>query len=180
MLTSALLMALAPAPLTPDATNSLFAIDAPASMEAVFQTRAPASSGWTCIYVHHSKSAASDSPSLVGPGGELDDHFVIGNGNGLADGEIQLGQRWDRQRPAAAPVSGTRIDPTCISICVVGDFDQNRPTPLQIRRLSRLVSTLQARYRIQLGNVVLADQPQSIAGIGRFFPVSAFREQLIP
>ena len=180
MFTSALLMALAPAPLTPDATNSLFAIDAPNSMDGIFQTHAPPANGWTCIYVHHSRSANSNSAKLANANGELDDHFVIGNGQGLSDGEIQLGQRWDQQRSAAAPKPGTRIDPACISICVVGDFDQNRPTPMQIRRLARLVSTLQARYRIPLTHIALADQPQSVAGIGRFFPVSALREQLIP
>jgi hypothetical protein len=57
MFTSALLMALAPAPLTPDATNSLFAIDAPASMDAIFDTQVPANNTtWKYIYVHHSRS----------------------------------------------------------------------------------------------------------------------------
>ena len=38
-LTSALLLALAPAPLTPDASSSLFAIDAPESMDVIYQTQ---------------------------------------------------------------------------------------------------------------------------------------------
>src|SRR5438552_3741853 len=37
--TSALLLALAPAPLVPDAYSSLFAIDAPRSMDAIFETK---------------------------------------------------------------------------------------------------------------------------------------------
>ena len=40
-LTSALLLALAPAPLSADASSSLFAIDAPQTMDAVFQTDSP-------------------------------------------------------------------------------------------------------------------------------------------
>jgi N-acetyl-anhydromuramyl-L-alanine amidase AmpD len=179
--TSALLMALAPAPLTPDATNSLFAVDAPASMDAVFQTQVPSTNtAWKYIYIHHSRSTASGTPNIVQPNGELSDHFVIGNGEGLSDGEVQMGQRWEEQHSAAAPVTGTRIDPACISICVIGDFDQTRPTPTQLRRLAQLVSTLQAHYRIPLANVALADQPRSAAGIGRFFPATSLREQLIP
>jgi hypothetical protein len=63
---------------------------------------------------------------------------------------------------------------------VIGDFDQSRPTPTQLRRLEQLVNAIQARYRIPLANVALADQPKSVAGIGQYFPVTAFREQLIP
>src|SRR5581483_2390853 len=126
-------------------------------------------------YIHHSRSLASNSPSLSQANGELNDHFVIGNGEGLSDGEVQMGQRWEQQHSAAAPTHTTQINAQCISICVVGDFDQSRPTPTQMRRLSQLVSTLQAHYRIPLSSVVLADQPQSVAGIGRFFPVTAFR-----
>jgi len=174
-------MALAPAPLTPDATNSLFAVDTPASMDAIFQTTAPSTdTAWKYIYIHQSRSTASTTPNISQPNGELSDHFVIGNGDGLADGEVQMGQRWEQQQSAAAPVKGTRIDPACISICVIGDFDQTRPTPTQIRRLAQLVNTIQAHYRIPLGNVAIADQNHSVAGIGRFFPVTAFREQLIP
>jgi hypothetical protein len=166
MFTSALLMALAPAPLTPDATNSLFAVDAPSpSMEAIFQTQTPSSNtAWKYIYIHHSHTTESN------PNGEPADHFVIGNGQGLSDGEVQMGERWEEQHSAAAP----------ISICVVGDFDQNRPTPTQIRRLEQLVNALQAHYRIPLINVAIADKPHSTAGIGRFFPITALREQLIP
>src|SRR5438045_340643 len=40
-LTSALLMALAPAPLVPDAATSLFAVDEPRSLDVIFQTRSP-------------------------------------------------------------------------------------------------------------------------------------------
>ena len=181
MLTSALLMALAPAPLTPDATNSLFAVDAPSSMDAIFQTQTASNdSAWKFIYIHHSRSMTSGSENITQPNGELSDHFVIGNGQGLGDGEVQMGQRWETQHSAAAPTRGTRIDPQCISICIVGDFDQNRPTPTQIQRLAELVKTLQAHYRIPLENVAFADQAQSVAGTGRYFPVTAFRQQLIP
>jgi hypothetical protein len=179
--TSALLMALAPAPLTPDATNNLFAVDAPASMDAVFQTEvASNNTAWKYIYIHHSRSNTSNTNNITQSNGDLSDHFVIGNGDGLADGEVQMGQRWEEQQSAAAPTRGTKIDPACISICLVGDFDNAHPTPTQLRRLSQLVNAIQAHYRIPLNSVALGDQSKSVAGIGRYFPVNSFHEQLLP
>jgi N-acetylmuramoyl-L-alanine amidase len=179
--TSALLMALAPAPLTPDATNNLFAVDAPASMDAIFQTEVPSNNtAWKYIYIHHSRSTTSNTNNITQSNGELGDHFVIGNGDGLADGEVQMGQRWEEQQSAAPPTRATKIDPACISICLIGDFDSAHPTPTQLRRLSQLVNAIQAHYRIPLNSVALGDQSESVAGIGRYFPVTAVREQLIP
>src|SRR5690349_16376146 len=64
-LTSALLMALAPAPLVPDAATSLFAVDEPRSMDAIFQTKVPVPGNrWKYIYIHHSKTASGNALSL--------------------------------------------------------------------------------------------------------------------
>src|SRR4051812_6847548 len=113
-------MALAPAPLTPDATNSLFAIDAPNSMDVIFQTRiSSAHTAWKYIYVHHSRSATGNATTIAETNGTLGDHFVIGNGDGAVDGELQIGQRWNEQQSAAAPTRNTKIDAHCISICVI-------------------------------------------------------------
>ena len=68
-LTSALLLALSPAPLTPDISNTLFAIDSPESMEAVFQTHAPiAKDRWKFIYIHHSDTLSVET--VPRPGSE--------------------------------------------------------------------------------------------------------------
>jgi len=187
-LTSALLLALAPAPLAPDSTTaSLFAISAPDSMDVIFQTRKPCeTSRWKYIFVHHSKTPGGSaltvdqtSDSKGAPTG-VADHFVIGNGDGAVDGEIQVSQRWDSQQAAAAFPGAKSIDHACISICIVGDFDRTRPTPTQIRRLGQLVSALQARFQIPAADVSMVSQPQSAAGIGRYFPTAALREQLLP
>jgi hypothetical protein len=183
-LTSALLLALAPAPLTADAASSLFAVDQPATLDVIFDTNVPANPGrWKYIYIHHSRTPAGNATTLAadarGPLG-MGDHFVIGNGDGAIDGEIQVGQRWMQQAPAAAPVKGSKIDPACISICLVGDFDRTVPTSTQMRRLAQLVGTLQGRHQIPAANVQLMDQAASAAGVGRYFPSTAFRTQLLP
>jgi len=179
--TSALLLALAPAPLTPDAASSLFAVDAPDSMDAIFQTEvAPASGRWKYIYIHHSRSPGGNAITLGQETGGLNDHFVIGNGDGALDGEIQVGQRWNRQLSANPPAGATSIDPACISICVIGDFDRTVPTPMQIRRLAQLVGALQGRFHISGSKVLVFNQANSPAGSGKYFPMTGLREQLLP
>ena len=180
-LTSALLLALAPAPLTPDATNSLFAIDAPRSLDVIFETQVPPSGHWKYIYVHHSRTASGNATTLGQSTGGLGDHFLIGNGDGAADGEIQVGQRWDRQTTALPPAGARKIDPSCITICVVGDFDRSLPTPAQMRRLTQLVTALQGRLRIPGSNVMLVtDASPGAAGTGRYFPAAVLKDSLLP
>jgi hypothetical protein len=105
---------------------------------------------------------------------------VIGNGDGAVDGEIQIGQRWDSQQSPGVPAGATSIDPACISICLVGDFDRNKPTATQLRRLTQLVTTLQAKLQIRVSDVSVVNQPKAgTAGIGRYFPAGAFREDLL-
>jgi hypothetical protein len=183
-LTSALLLALAPPPLTPDVSNRLFAIETPQTMDVIFQTDTPMRTGrWKYIYVHHSTTTAGNALSLAqlsaGGTGGVADHFVIGNGDGSVDGEVQIGPRWNTQSMAGVPNGATSIDPDCISICLIGNFDRGVPTPTQLRRLEQLVSALQGRLRIPATSVFL-DQSASAAGVGRYFPQTAFREQLLP
>jgi hypothetical protein len=180
-LTTALLLALAPAPLAPGAATSLFAVDTPDSLEAIFNTKVPAQvERWKYIYIHHSATPGGDALSLgKSTAGGVGDHFVIGNGDGCADGEVQVGQRWNNQQPALPPAGASTIDPACISICLVGDFDHTVPTPVQMHRLTQLVNTLQARFGVSGENVLMAAQPGSAAGIGRYFPVTALRTQLL-
>ena len=151
-------------------------------MDVVFQTKKSCdTSRWKYIYVHHSRSTNGNALSVDQTSTGTADHFVIGNGDGAVDGEIQVSQRWDTQQPAAPPSGATSIEPTCISICLIGDFDRTRPTPTQVRRLGQLVTALQAKFQIPASAVSVVTQPKSgAAGIGRYFPASGFREQLLP
>jgi hypothetical protein len=176
-LTSVLLLMLAPAPLTPEVATSLFAVDTAASLDPIFESHSPAAEQrWKYIYVHQSRTAGLTPLTLM-----QSDHFVLGNGQGSLDGEIQVTQLWSRQESVATPPDGVKqIDPDCISICLIGDFDQTRPTATQQRRLTQLVSALQSHLRIPASQVWLMDQPASPAGIGQFFPTAAFRNQILP
>ena len=177
--TSALLLALAPAPVSPDAANSLYAIDAPSTLDVIFDTKVPANPGrWKYVYVRHTRTTSGNALTLGQGSRGIGDHFVIGNGNGAIDGEIQIGQRWDQQVTALPPINGATIDPACISTTLVGDFDRTVPTPTQLHRLSQLVRTLQNRLGIRADHVLMLDQPNSPAGSGKYFPTGAFRAEL--
>lgn len=179
-LTSVLLRAMQGAPLTADAASSLVANESRAAMGVIFNTQIPAKqSRWTTIYIHHSRTANGTAQSLAHERGGCGDHFVIGNGNGAVDGEVQVTERWNHQQ-AADPAPGfVNIDAKCVSICVVGDFDKTAPTPSQLRQLEHLVQTLQEHFRISASGVWLFDCADSPAGSGRYFPSSAFQGQLL-
>lgn len=180
-LTSGLLLALAPAPLTPGAAHSLFAVEAPASLDVIFDAQTPVNTDrWQYIYVHHTKTPSGSAASLATSPAGLADHFLIGNGDGCADGELQLSQRWSHQQSAGRIAGLDSIDPACISITLVGDFDQARPTPTQMRRLTQLVTALQNRLHIPAERVWLVQSPQGAAGVGKYFEIPQLREQLLP
>lgn len=168
---SLLLMLLAPAPLAPDASRTLFATGVAESIEQALEPGAPPGVGrWRRVFVHHSRTDYGSAATLGrGPHG-LGDHFLIGNGRGCADGEIQVSRRWDMQLAAAPP--GATLGDDCISICLVGDFDRAAPTTAQLRRLEQLIVAIRERYGVAPENVVAFDVAGSPAGIGRNFPPS--------
>jgi hypothetical protein len=175
-LTSALLLALSPPPLDGRSSlDNLWASDGDSRLiDAVFQTKVPSQSDrWKYIYIHQSGGANE-------PGGVVRDHFVIGNGNGAADGQIQMTQRWNNQLSAMAPAGAASIDPNCISICVVGDFGRMDPTASQTRRLTELVCALQGQLGIGGDNVFMLDAANGSAGVGQRFEAGKLREQFLP
>jgi hypothetical protein len=180
-LASALLLFLAPPPLAAQGFDSLSAADHSPFLDAIFKTAVVAKpEHWKFIFIHHSATANGDTHSLALPGKGLCDHFVIGNGHGSQDGAIQMSARWNTQEAPAAPLGVDTIQPDCISICLVGDFDRSMPTPTQLRSLSELVTTLQTQFRIGADKVILLSDTTSPSGIGRYFPVTAFRDQILP
>lgn len=179
--TCALLLALAPAPLAPGAASSLFAVGTPDSLDEVFNTAVPMQRGrWKYVFIHHSGTDSGNAATIGESSEGLPDHFVIGNGDGCGDGEVQVAQRWNHQKNAGR-VEGLRsIDSSCISICLVGDFNRARPTPTQLLRLTQLVGALQTRCGIPAGSVRFLEGDTSTAGVGQHFPAQTIKGQLLP
>jgi hypothetical protein len=170
-LTSILLLILAPSPLLPEA-RSLLVVESNPTLEEIFDTQRPIQNGrWQSIFIHHSRTRRADRAA----GG---DHFVIGGPADAADGEIRIDPRWNTQQAAALSAAAPGIN--CVTICIVGDFDQSPPTATQIRRTQQLIATLQRRLHIPARNVIAYDRPGSSAGLGRQFPAARLREALVP
>lgn len=179
--TSALLLAIAPAPLSPQATSTLLASETTPSFDELYDQTAVSvdSHRWNYIYIHHSDTAAGNSRTLAGAtNAPPPDHFLIGNGDGCGDGDIEVGSRWQQQLPPGRTPGSDWIVQNCVSICLVGDFNKARPTPLQERQLVQLVQSLRARLHIPADRVFFYQKPESAAGIGSYFPAHDFAREI--
>jgi len=139
--------------------------------------RVPLKREWRGILIHHS---ATESGNVA----EFDaDHrknrgwlmvgydFVICNGDGGPDGLVQTTDRWRKQIQGAHAGPGLReYNEHWVGICLVGDFNQSRPTPRQIASLRRLVRYLQERCGIPEGNVRGHRDVREAECPGRLFP----------
>jgi hypothetical protein len=156
------------------------------SIDGIFKTRqmlTPAR--WQAIVIHHSGSPVG-SPGTIdaqhkaqGLDG-LGFHFVIGNGSGFRDGEIQVGYRWLDQFPGAhvGGPGGDWYNHHAIGICLVGDGSRRPFTDQQASRLVDLVSALARKLEIPPERIYLHSELAATESPGRFFPEAAFREQL--
>jgi hypothetical protein len=116
---------------------------------------------WKWIVVHHSASPAGNAARFdqehrsTKGWDELGYDFVIGNGTDSGDGQVEVGPRWTKQKWGAhAKTPDNRFNDYGIGICLVGNFDIERPTVKQMESLSRLVAFLQARYRIAPDKII--------------------------
>lgn len=186
---SAALLALdhdAPARLDGLALPPLVSTYPQASLEAIFETRAAVQDGrWRAIVIDHSASPYGTPDSIdqahreTGRRG-LGSHFVIGNGNGMGDGEVHVGYRWLDQDAGAhtAGPDGDRLNRHGIGICLVGDGSRRSFTDAQLKSLMDLVSALAREYDIPAAQIVLHADVAPTDGPGRYFPAASFREQV--
>ncbi len=171
----------------PSAT-ALMAVSGPGSMERVLATREPLNRGrWLSIMVHHSGAAFGTPETLdrehraIGLR-SLGHHFVIGNGNGMGDGEVHAGLRWLDQQPGAHAAGESEraawANQHAISICLVGDGNRRGFTEAQIQRLLELVSLLARELDISADQILLHSDESDVADPGVRFPAAAFREMV--
>ncbi len=162
----------------------------------------PISGQWQAIVIHHSATPAGDSITLnrqhtaSGLSG-LGYHFVIGNGQGLGDGLVEVGYRWNRQLAGAhvagatATESRNGLDRTSLStadadqynrhsigICMIGNGNRREFTDRQMHELITLVRELQAQFRIPGSAVYLHSDLSKVTSPGKFFPTAEFEAQI--
>ena len=98
----------------------------------------------------------------VGSPEHIECHFVICNGNGGRDGQIQATEKWERQSsglPLVGTVDETTTDQT-IYICVIADGEVVPQTDFQIKRTEALVEELSRTFNIQPDSIRYPDDWQ--------------------
>lgn len=126
---------------------------------------------WRSIVVHHS-AGATDTPQTMDRfhrtvrnwENGLGYHFVIGNGVNTVDGRVYPGPRWYRQltgahcKTAAGNFFGAwrpanYFNDSGIGICLIGHFDQARPTAKQLQTLEELLRLMCQELGIPPANI---------------------------
>jgi LysM repeat protein len=141
---------------------------------------------WKYVVVHHS---ASKNATLQGMDmyhrqkrhmeNGLAYHFVIGNGRGIPDGKIEIGNRWKRQIKGGH-LASERLNEISIGICLVGNFEVERPTAAQMQSLIALVRYLNKRCGIPRSGVKIHKQinTKPTACPGKLFPTETLIKNL--
>jgi LysM repeat protein len=145
-----------PSPGTPvNAARPALGTGVPAAVD-----KAPVAPGrWKYVVVHHSGADRGDLKSIdryhkverhMEHG--LAYHFLIGNGNGMRDGEIAVGDRW-REQLDGGHLHSEAQNKIAIGICLIGNFDKDKPTARQMQSLTALTEALLKRCKLSTGAV---------------------------
>ncbi|MFI4883406.1 MAG: peptidoglycan recognition family protein [Phycisphaerales bacterium JB064] len=140
---------------------------------------------WKRIVIHHSASRHGDAAQLarthqsMGLAG-LGYHFVIGNGRGMADGELHVAERWLRQQPGAhvAGPDSLAYNRDSIGICLVGDGRLEAFGRGQLDRLVAAVATLAREMDIPMSQILLHEDVAGVDDPGPYFPRESFYQRL--
>ena len=116
---------------------------------------------WRYIVIHHSATNggnAAEFGQMHRDRGwdEMGYHFVITNGDGGSNGQVQVGSRWWKQK-WGAHTGGTpdnEYNEYGIGICIVGNFMNHNPTPEQLKSTRELVAYLMETYKIPMRNLI--------------------------
>ncbi|WP_171188937.1 peptidoglycan recognition protein family protein [Alienimonas chondri] len=141
---------------------------------------------WRWIIVHHTATDAGSVEAIHrthvkrrdGDGNPwlgIGYHFVVGNGDGMGDGEVEPTFRWKDQL-AGAHAGRQAENERGIGICLVGDFESSNPTAEQLAATRRLIAFLRDRYDIPADRVIPHDAVKATACPGKRLKI----ETLLP
>jgi N-acetylmuramoyl-L-alanine amidase-like protein/LysM domain-containing protein len=141
---------------------------------------------WKYIVIHHSGTPNGSAKGMDRYHREvrhmengLAYHFVIGNGSGMGDGEVVVGRRWTEQLDGGHVASESQ-NKVALGICLVGNFDANKPTTKQMKSLNALIDSLLARCKLSAKDVKTHQQINVMHTRcpGMNFPARAFLKEL--
>ncbi len=158
----------------------------PARVQAVISGTPVRAGTWKYIVIHHSATEEGSGKSMDRYHREerhmengLAYHFVIGNGNGMKDGEIFIGQRWTKQLPGGH-LAIEALNKVSLGICLVGDFEKKAPSRRQLNSLEALIRALERKTGLTPDDVTTHRliHPHHTQCPGRHFPFEAFVKRL--
>ena len=145
--------------------------------------KAPVAPGrWKYVVIHHSGVDQGDLKSIDRYHKEerhmehgLAYHFLIGNGNGMPDGEIAVGDRW-REQLDGGHLHSEAQNRIALGICLIGNFDEHKPTARQMQSLTTLTEALLKRCKLSTSAVKTHQQINVVKTRcpGRNFPTRSF------
>ncbi|MBN2505609.1 MAG: N-acetylmuramoyl-L-alanine amidase [Verrucomicrobia bacterium] len=149
-------------------------------IRAAIQGAAVRKGRWKYIVLHHSGTPSATMRAMDNyhrntrhMENGLAYHFVIGNGKGIQDGDIEVTRRWTRQLNGGH-LASDKLNAVSLGICLVGNFDQTPPTPRQMDSLVALVEALRRRCNLRVSAVKTHQQihPGHTRCPGRLFDMN--------
>ncbi len=141
---------------------------------------------WNAIVLHHSGTKGGSTRSFdyfhraQRGWRSLGYHFVIGNGVNMPDGKVESGPRW-RKQESGAHAHSYEYNRNGIGICLVGNFENTRPTKKQLEATITLIRKLRHQFNIPLSRVFGHRQIReggSTACPGKYFPYREILQRL--
>ena len=107
---------------------------------------------WNRIEIYYSETRAGNVEQLAAVNGladpeDINCHFVVCNGLGGGDGQIQTTEKWQKQWSIIPSQTWYGTGKT-IRICVIADGQNTAPTDSQIKRTDALGEALHRKFNI--------------------------------
>ncbi len=125
--------------------------------EAIRSRASQSPDRWRRIEIYYSGTKAGDIGQLASLGGlpssgDINCHFLICNGLGGGDGQIQPTEKWQKQWSIIPGRTWYGTSQT-IRICIIADGKTTHPTDCQIKRIETLVEGLCRKFDIAAESV---------------------------
>lgn len=143
---------------------------------------------WEFVVIHHSATTSGSVESIHrehrsrrdrsgNPWLGIGYHFVIGNGMGMADGQISPTFRW-KQQIHGAHSGSLRHNDRGVGICLIGNFEESSPSPAQLNAVTELIRHIARQYHIQPTAIIGHKNVRATACPGRHFPLADVVEKV--
>jgi len=125
--------------------------------EALASRAAQSPNRWNCIEIYYSDTKAGNIEQIASLNGlsrqeDINCHFVICNGLGGNNGQIQTTEKWHRQWSIIPGKTWYGTGQT-IRICIIADGKSSIPTDFQTNRTHTLIEALRRKFDIHPENI---------------------------